>query len=124
MATIKLKYIEGLDAHVIHLIETYMSNPEIEYPRVVQTVSAAGDTILHTPALGKCILVRRIKCTPDPDTADAPMLTLRVGPKLIQTGPVLYGSDFVKGAVDDSLILNLQSSASIGVTILYEEVDP
>lgn len=112
------------EERVIELIETSMPTADIEYPRIVTTVTAAGPSTLHTPASGKAIRVRRIKCTPDPDSTDTPMLTLRIGAKLIQRGPVLYGADFVEGAVNDPLVLDLESAASIGVTILYEEFTP
>lgn len=112
------------ESRVLELIEAAMSPPDVEYPRIVATVTTAGPTTLHTPAAGKAIRVRRIKCTGDPDIADTPMLTLRLGDKLIQRGPVLYGADFVEGAVGDALILDLESAALIGVTILYEEITP
>lgn len=112
------------EARALELIEAAMSPPDVEYLRIVTTVTAAGPTTLHTPAAGKALRIRRVKCTPDPDATDTPMLTLRVGDKLIQRGPVLYGADFVTGAPGDPLILELESAAAIGVTILYEEVDP
>ena len=124
MGQIKIKYIEGFNAAVEAIIEAYMSSSEVEYPRVVTIISTVGDNTLHTPATGKCIRIRRIKCTPDPDTEDTPMLTLKIGAKIVQTGPVLYGSDFITGAVNDPIILNLAAAAVIGVNILYQEVDP
>lgn len=118
------KWILGFEDAVIAIIEAYMGTPQVEYPRIVDIVTTAGDNLLHTPASGKCVRIYRVKCTPDPDTADTPMLTLKLGSKLVQTGPVLYGSDFVTGAVDQPVILHLESEAKIGVNILYEEVDP
>jgi hypothetical protein len=111
-------------AEVMELIEASMPTPDVEYARVVTTVSDAGDNTIIAPTAGKAIRVRKIKCTPDPDTVDTPMLTLRVGDKLIQRGPVLYGADFVEGAADAPVVLHLQSAAVVGVTILYEEFTP
>lgn len=112
------------EQRVIELIEASMPTPEIEYPRIVTTVNTAGANVLHSPPEGAAIRVRRIKCTPDPDSVETPMLTLRLGDKLVQRGPVLYGADFVEGAIGAALILDLQSAAEIGVTIIYEEFTP
>lgn len=118
----------GLSAdEVIELIEANMGStttPEVEYPRLVTMVTSSGDNTLITPASGKALRIRRIKCTQDPDVSDTAMLSLRVGEKLIQIGPVLYGSDFVEGVVDAPLILNLEIATKVGVNIQYEEFTP
>lgn len=118
------------EARVLELIEAAMPSPDVEYPRIVTMVTDAGDNTLLTPASGKALRVRKIKCTSDPDVTDTPILTLSFGDssdpaqKLIQRGPVLYGSDFVEGAADQALVLNLEVAGKVGVTILYEEFSP
>lgn len=110
---------------VLQLIEDAMPADNVEYPRIAQRFDlVTGANTIYTPTAGKALRLRSIKVTPDPDTVDTPMLTLRIGAKVVQVGPVLYGKDFIEGAVGDALIIDAQSAVSAGVTIKYEEFTP
>lgn len=114
------------EARVVELIEDNMA-VDVEYDRVVTTVTASGNATLYTPPSGQAIRVRRIKCTSDPDVTNTPLLTLSVGAKDIQQGPVLYGSDYAEGGADEALVLNVEAvsgSIQVGVNIQYEVFTP
>lgn len=95
---------------------------EREYTHVAQVVSAAGDTVIHTPAVGKSIRLWWIYALNNPSEDDPRLITVKIGS---DSKYVTYGiskRQKITGGVDESLIINLSGLGSVAVTAILEEV--
>jgi hypothetical protein len=95
---------------------------EREYTHVVATVTASGDTTIHTPAAGKAIRLRWIYAINDPASTNPPLIKVRLGGSELYRVYALSKRQRKTGAVDAPLIINLSAGASVAVTALLEEV--
>lgn len=111
------------EARVLELIETFMPI-EVEYPRAEVDIAVAdgvGPHTIYTPISGKAIRIRRYRVMPDPDLEDTPSMTLKIGSKFVQSGPALYGSDFIEGEIDQLITIELESAGRATGAVYYEE---
>jgi hypothetical protein len=95
---------------------------EHAYLHVVATVTAAGPTVLHTPAAGKRVQLRWIYVLPDPGADANPLIRVLLGTEEKFRVYALSKRQLVTGPVDGALIVDLNSAASVAVTAILEEV--
>lgn len=95
---------------------------EREYTHVVATVTASGDTTIHTPASGKAIRLRWIYAVNDPTSETAPLIKVKLGSTEIYRVYALSKRQLKTGAVNDALVINLSGTASVAVTAILEEI--
>ena len=95
---------------------------EREYTHVVATVTATGDTVIHTPAAGKAVRLRWIYVISDPASDPAPLINVKLGTATIYRVYALSKRQVKTGDVDAALIINLSTSGSVAVTAILEEV--
>lgn len=95
-----------------------------EYTHVVATVTASGDTTVHTPAAGKRIRLRWIYAINDPTASSAPLIKVSLGAEEKYRAWALSKAQRVTGPADGELIINLSQAGNVAVTALLEEVDP
>lgn len=89
---------------------------------VVATVTASGDTTIHTPAAGKAIRLHWVAAINDPDEATSPLIKISLGAtELYRAYAVAHRQQFV-GAVGAPLVVNLSGAASVAVTAHVEEI--
>lgn len=89
---------------------------------VVATVTASGDTTLHTPTAGKAVRLHWVSAINDPDEASSPLIKVSLGTtELYRAYAVAHRQTFT-GAANDALIVNLSDAASVAVTAHIEEV--
>lgn len=91
---------------------------------VVETVTAAGDTTVHTPASGKAIELEWVSAINDPDEASNPLIKVKLGATEIYRGYALAHRETFTGAADAALVVNLSGAASVAVTAHLREVNP
>lgn len=90
------------------------------------TVAVAGDTTLVTPATGNAVRVVWVSAIPSPDNGAANRVRFKFG----ASGNPFYESyavahwEVFQGAADEPLVLNLQTSEPVSVTVHYREVTP
>lgn len=94
---------------------------EREYTHVVATVTAAGDTVIHTPALGMRIRLRWIYAIALPGGSN-PVIDVKLGSSILYRVFALSKRQRATGDVDAPLTINLSTSGSVAVTALLEEV--
>ena len=96
---------------------------EREYTHVVATVTASGNTTIHTPASGNAIRLRWIYVMTDPTSTSVPLVKVSLGASEKYR---IYGGlqkrQVTTGAVDDALIVNLSSTGNVVVTAVLEEI--
>lgn len=95
---------------------------EREYTHVTATVSAPGDTVIHTPAPGKAVRLRWIYAVCDPTSDSSPLIRVRLGDEEIFRVFALSKRQVKTGAIDAPLVLNLSQGGSVAVTAIVEEV--
>jgi hypothetical protein len=95
---------------------------ENEFTHVVATVTSAGSTVIHTPAAGKRIRLRWIYALNDPNADTFPLIQIRLGSEEKFRTYALSKRQLVTGPVDGSLIVELNTAASVAVTAILEEV--
>lgn len=88
------------------------------------TVTDAGDTTVYTPTSGKCIRLRKVRALYNPVATVPPVMTLKIGSLVIDYGFVISGRMDVTGAVNDALVLNLDTAVKSTIIAWLEEVDP
>lgn len=87
-------------------------------------VTAATDTVIHTPASGKRIQVFWFSALNDPDQTNSPRIRL----KFTTSGTVLYDTfatahwEVFTGGVDETLTINLDQSGSVSWTAHIKEI--
>lgn len=102
--------IEGLDSG------------EREYTHVVATVTASGDTTIHTPTSGKAVRLHWLYAINDPTATSAPLIKVKLGATEIYRVYALSKRQLKTGAVDAALVINLSTTGSVAVTAILEEV--
>lgn len=97
---------------------------------IVATVTAAGDTVIHTPAAGMRIRLHWVSAINDPDEAASPLIKIGFGPtggpigtEAYRTYAVAHRQTF-ESAADEDLIVNLSGAAWVAVTAHIEEFAP
>ena len=90
---------------------------------IVFTVTAAGDTTIHTPDSGKAIRLFWITAVNDPDEATSPLIKVTLTDEIYRVYALAHWEVF-EGAVNDPLIINLGGAASVAVTAHIEEFTP
>lgn len=89
---------------------------------VVASVTAAGDTTIHTPALGKRIRLYWLSALNDPDAASTPLINVRLGALEVYRTYAIAHWEVFDGAVDAPLVVNLSEAGSIAVTAHLVEI--
>lgn len=95
---------------------------EREYTHVVATVTASGDTTIHTPAVGKKIRLRWIYAINDPTASSAPLIKISLGASEKYRAWALSKRQRVTGPADGALVVNLSGTGTVAITALLEEV--
>lgn len=95
---------------------------EQEYTHVVATVTAAGNTTVHTPAAGKRIRLRWTYAINNPSSSSTPLIKVFLGAEEKYRVFALSKRQTVTGPVNGALIINLSTTGSVAVTALLEEV--
>jgi hypothetical protein len=105
-----------------------ISSPELEdrysKTKLVHTsvVTASGDTSIITPSSGKSIKMYWISAINDPDSSTSPLITIKIGTTSYYKAYAIAHWEIFTGAVNDSLIINLDEAGSVAITVHYEEV--
>lgn len=97
---------------------------EREYMHVVSTVTAIGDTTIHTPAVGKAIRLRWIYAINDPTSSTAPLIKVSLGTQEIYRVWAISKRQRITGGLNEALTINLSQAANVAVTAVLEEVVP
>lgn len=88
---------------------------------IVQTVTSSGNTIVHTPASGKRIVLYWVSAINDPDQSSAPLIKISIGSlECYRTYAVAHWEIFI-GEIDASLVVNLSEAASVALTAHIKE---
>lgn len=95
---------------------------EREYTHVVATVTAIGDTTIHTPAAGKAIRLRWIYAINNPTATEATLIKVRLGATELYRVWALSKRQVVTGAIDAPLVINLSAAGTVAITALIEEI--
>lgn len=105
------------------IINIIPDSGEREFTHVVATVTDLGDTVIHTPDLGKAVRLRWIYAINDPSSSGVPLIKIRLGSTEIYRVWALSKRQVTTGAINDSLIVNLSGSAgNVAVTAILEEI--
>lgn len=121
MTAVDVRFAQGLPGEVDNAWPVSDSS-EREYTHVVATVTESGDTVIHTPESGKAIRLRWIYAIASPESDPAPLINVRLGSLPLYRVYALSKRQVKTGAVDDPLIINLNTSGSVAVTAILEEV--
>lgn len=89
---------------------------------VATVVSNQGDTVLVQPAAGNAVRVAWVYAVTDPTAETPPVITVKLGATPIYSAFALSHWEPFTGALDEPLVINLSSSATVAVTVHYEEV--
>lgn len=109
----------GVSGGVSHFV--YQDSAEIEFTHVVATVTASGNTIVHTPASGKRIRLRWIYAINDPGSSASPLIKISLGNEEKYRVFAISMRQMTTGPVDGALVVNLSEAAEVAVTFLLEE---
>lgn len=91
---------------------------------VVATVTASGNTSIHTPAAGKAIRLFWVSAINNPTAATSPVIKVLIGDtEFYRVYAVSHWEPF-EGAADEQLIINLSAAATVQVTAHIEEFTP
>lgn len=88
------------------------------------TVTAAGDTTIHTPASGKAVVLYSITALTDPDQSTTPLIKVLIGSTEVRRGYAVSGWEISTGAADEVLKINLDGTSSVSGTAFIKEVTP
>lgn len=122
MTTMDVRFAQGLAAEEEDAWPVSDSG-EREYIHVVDTVSASGDTTVHTPAVGKAIRLHWIYAICDPAATNPPLINIKIGALALFRVYALSKRQRKTGAVDAPLIINLSSGGNaVAITAILEEV--
>lgn len=86
------------------------------------TVSASGDTTLHTPPAGQATTLYWISAIADPQASTNPLIIIKFGStELYRVYAVAHWEIFV-GAVNQALVVNLSSAGTnVAITAHYKD---
>lgn len=88
----------------------------------VATVTALGDTTVKTPAGGKFLRIFWVYAINDPDQGASPLIKIKLGTTELYRGFAIAHWEVFDGAIGDSLVVNLDGTASVAVTAHYQEL--
>lgn len=88
------------------------------------TVTASGDTTIHTPASGKAVRLFSISAATDPDQSTTPLIKVLIGSTEKTRGHVISGWEIREGAADEVLKINLSELSSVSGTAYITEFTP
>lgn len=89
---------------------------------VVATVTAAGDTVILTPSLGKRLEIYWVYALPSPSSESFALINIRLGSNdIYRTYAIAHWEKFV-GGIDEPLVVNLSAVDNVAVTVHYKEV--
>jgi hypothetical protein len=88
---------------------------------LVTTVVNSGDTTILTPTSGKALTVYWISAVVDPDQTSTPLIKIKLGTVEIYRVYVLAHWEPFTGAVNDTLVVNLQTASEVAVTVHWTE---
>ena len=91
---------------------------------VVATVTASGDTTVHTPAAGKAVRLFWVSAINDPDEAASPLVKVKLGATEVYRAFAVAHWEIFEGVVDAPLVINLSGAASVAVTAHVQEFTP
>lgn len=103
-------YIPGLDSG------------EQEYTHIVATVSATGNTVIHTPSPGMRLRLHWMYAINDPALASAPLIQVFLGNEEKYRVYALSKRQVVTGPINGTLNITLGGSGSVAVTALVDEI--
>ena len=84
-------------------------------------VTAAGDTTVLTPSAGLALTIYWVSAINDPDAAVSPRIIIKFGSsELYRTYAISHWEPFT-GAIDQSLVVNLDQAADVAVTVHYTQ---
>lgn len=89
---------------------------------MVATVTASGNTTVHTPAAGKRIRLHWMYAINDPSATTPPLIKVFLGADEKYRVYALSKRQMATGPMDGALIINLSTAGSVAVTALIEEV--
>lgn len=87
----------------------------------VATVTASGDTTILTPTAGMALTVYWISAINDPDETTTPLVKVKIGSTEIYRAYAVAHWEPFTGAVNASLVINLDGAASVAVTAHYTQ---
>lgn len=90
---------------------------------VVATVTASGDTTVHTPAVGKRIRVFWVYAIADPDDGVTPLIKVKLGTTEIYRCYAVAHWEVFTGGVNEALVVNLGGASNVAFTAHITEVD-
>lgn len=88
----------------------------------VATITAAGSTVVYTPATGKRIQLRWIYAIQDPSSGVNPLIRVFLGTDEKFRAYALSKRQYVLGPVDGALSVTLDKIGAVAVTALFLEV--
>lgn len=88
------------------------------------TVTASGDTTIHTPTSGKYVRLYSITAITDPDESTTPLIKVLLGSTEVRRGYAISGWEISDGAVNDVLKINLSGASSVSGTAFIKEITP
>lgn len=91
---------------------------------IVATVTAAGDTTIHTPATGKAIRLYWVSAINDPDLSATPLVKIKIGALECYRVFAVAHWEIFEGAANETLVINLSETASVAVTAHIKEFTP
>lgn len=86
------------------------------------SVTASGDTTIHTPEAGKKIRLFWVSAINDPDQSVSPRVIVKFGSTELYRAYAIAHWEVFDGAVDEPLVVNLDQAADVAVTVHYQEV--
>lgn len=86
------------------------------------TVTATGETTVHTPAAGKKMRLFWVSAINDPDQSQSPLIQIKLGATELYRAYAVAHWEVFDGAVDAPLTVTLDQSGSVAVTAHYQEV--
>lgn len=98
---------------------------ERELRSVSQTVTAAGNTTIFTPATGKRLRLHWIYTINDPGGTAQALIAVLIGTTRHFLTYGVAKRQRITGGVDEPLVINLdRAGATVAVTAFIEELDP
>lgn len=97
---------------------------EREYTHIVATVTAAGNTTIHTPAAGKAIRLVWIYAINDPTATTPTLIKVSLGATELYRVWALSKRQLSTGVINAPLVINLSAAGAVAVTAILEEYTP
>lgn len=93
-----------------------------EFVPVSALVTAAGDTTLYTPAVGKRIRLRWVYALNDPASGAPARITVRLGAAVKYITYGISKKQVDTGPINGALIVNLSQAGNVAATFRIEEI--